>query len=783
MKNDEHMSSSAPAHKKQPPQGSKQDYQQRLSFGSTGQSLNTMSTIPKLSISSRPSSVNPELERSRMLAQKTLQKSLKKNCFEQDTSSFQVPTRMDSTVNESDFLQITRDSLFNPELSSTPRASKETGRNDLTLHDVKIAANRMSEAFEGIIQKLESGSISIGDPFKEIPEDFFPPSMVSDNSQFIPAEEAKDKLLADELSWRQEKELPVQDVPFSPPKDEIKMSMGEFFQQKTEDIRNIIGGESPEKLYDPQPLLSESNLQSVILDDPKSKDSLSVTDIAHVLSDKRSTNTIVSYLLNHGKSKKESLSDKENESVEIPYDSRESTGGFKTPPLVSLDKSLSSLRSGSSLSNLPDGKLPIQSSKAELIWGCVRVGKCVVKEFTLRNNSHNRLNIQATITGQDFKLVKSKYEVEMQTSMKIYLRGTESKAISVAFCPSKLAAAVGSLVFTPCDLELQQTKKQLIHLFGYGGHASLHVCDVTKDTAGKLWLSLGNLQQTTDLKASFTIQNTGVLPGFVNTDVISSSVILKPCVSVVPSRFVVKPQERTVVEVFYTPSKEDLIYFSKTSIKDIVELGIVKLTLGEECSRGRLNKLSEKAQQSNLEVIPIEEQLQKEFQNECIPSDLRFIKESVAAAKELRRELVYKEIILTLDCDNEQTLIADDSSNFFTLCRDDTANLTVVDVETHASLKIEPAAIILTPPIKFEDTLLVTCVSPHYTVFEASVTPKEHLTVTPAIKTMAPNETVLVRVSCRKEIEKDLEQFKIKFVTSNDVLEVDVKVVCIKNFK
>lgn len=242
-------------------------------------------------------------------------------------------------------------------------------------------------------------------------------SNVRDSDYFIPSELALEKIKADELSWRKEKDIPVEHfAEFSELNDSSfkdKVSVGEFFQQRSEDIRNLIPNTSPEKSHDPVPLVDSSNTLNIPEQENSTRDSLSITEIAKLLSeiDDGNASAVISQLLKHNKKR---TADKENVSPNIgssrssivtnsqilPAGSLNSTAcqtdmdSDISPRTVQHDKSLSSLRSGSALSSLPGGKLPIETTRTQLIWGCVKLGKSSVQEFVVRNRSQNRLRVQ-----------------------------------------------------------------------------------------------------------------------------------------------------------------------------------------------------------------------------------------------------------------------------------------------------------------------------------------------------------------------------------------------------
>lgn len=781
----------------------------------------------------RISSINPELQQQRLLAQNSLRRISDNSFRNSEYTNFvsKTPGRFESTVNESDLLRQTRSSVFNPELSSTPRPSADI---DASLEQAKATASRLSNTFQEFIHKLTTTDIDLAEACRGMQDRLSSLSSVhndADNStQFTPAELAQEKLLADELAWRKEKDIPAQNVEFSTAEEEsfedIKMSMGEFFQQKSDDLQNIMPNHSPEKVYQPIPLINDTTefVSNNDMTEPFPKDSLSVSEIAKVLSELNveeiPASGAISYFMKCMKQESRSNSDKENlqpnETKEGLYcdptqsevsenskdtllhyiapsssnksessgDGKESLSRYMEPSKYqesSADKSISSLRSGSSLSNLPNGKLPIESSKSELIWACTKVGKNSIKEVVVRNRSQSRLHIQVALCGSEFRMVKNRYDTESRGILRLILRPYESRAISVSFAPHKVGAAVGLLNFTPADPELQQTKKQFIKLFGYGGHASIDVSDVLKDTTGKLWISLGDMEQNAILKKQFTIKNSGTIAGFVNIFFTPKALFSHSSVTILPEKFIVKPSETVQVELSYTANKQDVMYFRKTAVTDIVELGTLKLCSGEEALRGRLNRLTKKAEQNNLEVKPLAQDLCKIFKNEMIPEDVRNMKESLSSARELFQELQFKEIMLTSEHDSDKTLVSEESSIFQTLCHD-ASNITVIDMLKESCFKVEPTTVILTPPSKTEDTLLVTCTSKSDITFEVSVVPNNQITVASKTRCINSGDTIPVKVACKNGFNQN-QNFKVIFTAGGDRVEITVKVVLLNSYK
>lgn len=244
-----------------------------------------------------------------------------------------------------------------------------------------------------------------------------------DSDFFLPAEAVNDKIKADEMSWRREKDMPVEQVSDFTQSSECsfknKVSMGEFFQQRSEDINELIPNSSPEKTGNPVALveISTSNIS-----EQHSKDSLSITEIAKLLSEMNDDNPtkVISCLLKQKSLNKENISPNKSVKQSISPTYLRNAPTLQTPSLntttkstiinmghseresnispgTQRDKSVSSLRSGSALSSLPDGKLPIQTTCGELIWGCVKLGKCATQEFAVRNHSQHRLRLQVRV--------------------------------------------------------------------------------------------------------------------------------------------------------------------------------------------------------------------------------------------------------------------------------------------------------------------------------------------------------------------------------------------------
>lgn len=272
----------------------------------------------------------------------------------------------------------------------------------------------------------------------------------------------------------------------------------------------------------------------------------------------------------------------------------------------------------------------------------------------------------------EFKLLKDRNESEPLNTLKMMLRPLESRTLAVNFCPSAKAAFAGVLDFAPLDADLQQTKRQMIFLYGYGGNASIEFHNnIARDATGKFILPLGDLNNRTSISKSIICRNCGNLSGFVLATFEPKSGCSSVSVSIVPNKFVMKPQEEISMTVTYTITKDDFKYFQDTGVANVFELGVIKLYTEAEALRGRLRRLALKAEGSKLEVKPIVKELATNFRNEHFPDDLAKLKENVFGMNQLLRQVCLREIVVIIEHDREATIVPiDETSVFQTLCED-----------------------------------------------------------------------------------------------------------------
>lgn len=281
---------------------------------------------------------------------------------------------------------------------------------------------------------------------------------------------------------------------------------------------------------------------------------------------------------------------------------------------------------------------------------------------------------QVTTSLIEFKILKDRNEAEPLNALKMLLRPLESRTLAINFCPSAKGAFVGEVMFTPLDADLQQSKKQMIHLYGYGGHAWIDFSNnIIRDSTGKFLLPITGLSNRSSITKTITCRNTGSLSGFVFASFEPKSVCSSVDISVTPNKFVIKPQEAIEINVTYTVTKDDFKYFQSGGIGNVFEIGVIKLYTEAEALRGRLRYLAKKAESNNLQLKPIVKGLTQVFINEDFPRDIVKLRESVHGMNQLLHQVCLKEIVVIIEHDLNTTIVSiDETSVFESLCGDNT---------------------------------------------------------------------------------------------------------------
>lgn len=123
------------------------------------------------------------------------------------------------------------------------------------------------------------------------------------DSLFLPAEKAESRLLKDELSWRRKNDLPAPQTltSFSDTRDLPSVSIGAFFQQKSDNLADLLRVPSPTK-SEAIPLIditTTSNVDKVPAGEDEKQilqgKSFSISTIQQLISEK-STSNVLDYL-------------------------------------------------------------------------------------------------------------------------------------------------------------------------------------------------------------------------------------------------------------------------------------------------------------------------------------------------------------------------------------------------------------------------------------------------------------------------------------------------------
>ncbi|XP_056640887.1 uncharacterized protein LOC130447871 [Diorhabda sublineata] len=725
------------------------------------------------------SNVSYELEAQKKLARTSLQRANKVSAL---PSKY---LRANYTKSESTSQMYNESTVSESDLLNTPK-SASTPRNSI-------------QSLEQLSYRLKNSDLSIDnwvDDFKKVIKN----TGDQTSNMFKPAEELSSMLLADEMSWRQKNEIPIKDEQFSVIQAIENESVGNFFQQRCDRLSEFPGGASPNTTREPVPLIESMSAVNITEDQspsdegsPENQKKISVSMIQRFLAEssctpKSAVNNI--YKLCEDNQRFVSLENKPIYSLPVSKNSsytsdhsensamkqicnKENIDSLNTKTSSSnLCPSQTSSRASSAMSSLQNGKLPIETTKCELIWGCVKLGKSVTQEFIIRNRSSKKLGIQLSLTSQEFKIRKdNRNDSEPLRSNKILLHAHESKAIIISFVPTKRGAAVDDLIFTSLDPNMTQTRKQSVRLFGYGGFFKVDFYNLTRDTAGKFWMSLGKLDDRTLITSTFKVKNKGDLPAFIYIS-IQSLDTCKLCVN--PNLFVLLPQMQKEIAISYRPSSED--YNFKLDNNPVVsDLGNLIVTFGAEVDRGRLRRICEKSIESGLKIDSIANVLKEKIEGEVMPIDLIMFKESPANMKEILKLLNYHQIVLTLERDPEQTIIqqySDDSGLYQSLYQDTT--IVAAKSNVSSSCYVSPLMILLTLPYKYKDTVFLKSESNCRLNFKISC--QNHLDVKPKEGTVEPHSTAILTIKYCSNTVSEKKCLKVIIVIEKEIFEVEVRV-------
>ncbi|XP_019768936.2 uncharacterized protein LOC109543585 [Dendroctonus ponderosae] len=719
----------------------------------------------------------------------------------------------DSTISETDL-------LTTKENTSTPRNS--SNENLLMSESAAVPRESIFSKFRSILD-TDISTENVLEEFKQIAQASRVGTNASlDSELFTPGELAQSRLIADELSWRKKNEIPLapKQASFSDtcrPSMSTSVTIGEFFQKGSDDLAELLAP-SPEKnqpvaLWEPsiRPSVAEQLEASNSASNASAGASLSVSAIQRLLFEGTQDN-IIEYLLKQSRNPSKKSSDpgkasesfslpvsqnisctsslSDNEAVEFPVAARLAddvadkqivcpknqtftSGSQKTQPSSAEEPP----RSSSSLSSLPNGKLPIDSTVTELVWGCVKVDRSVTKQFLLRNKTPKTLRLQCCLSSHEFKIRKDiRSDSDQLTACKFVLHGHESRPLIISFTPTKIGAAFDELVFTPLDADLKQTKKQCVRLWGYGGYVCSEYHNVSRDNTGKYWMSLGRMDNRVQMNQSFTIKNTGNIPSFTYIKVVPKNLVTFTSLKVEPNLFVLLPSEERIIRITYIPNAKDCrILKQNLNVLPVVDIGKLEIVSGAEANRFRLRRLKRKCLDKRLTVDALTSMLSEPIQGEIYSSEFAMFRENTSAISDILENVNVKEMLVTIEQDPNQTLVAecpDDSVVFQSLWEQATF---VGDAATvpRISFRMEPPSLMLFQS-KPEDSLFLLSEANETLSYTVSSTPIG-LLIRPTRGEIAPGDTAELKVKLPNNVNHS--QFTVRVYVGSDQLESEVKIL------
>ncbi|XP_017787185.1 PREDICTED: uncharacterized protein LOC108569927 [Nicrophorus vespilloides] len=689
---------------------------------------------------------------------------------------------------------------FQPETQIDTRESNMSMESTVSESDL-VDDRRTSTQIANISQQLRNSDVSI----KEIYNKYFLANSTFEDT-FETAESATEKINAEEMFWRREHDLPVKSVSrFSQPNSISEMSMGDFFRKRSDNCSVMFHGKSPE-CRKPVPLVNDE-LTTVVDEGRFSTDGsvLSISKIQNMISNGTETpNKLAEKLVKskfsilskpldddhyYGSKSLDSPNTKINKSDARKFVSTTDLACSKSMSSreknkENMNRSVHSMKSACSIETLSGVKNPLVCTKSELVYGCVKVGRVATEEFVVKNRSDHRMRFQLNSSNLNYKI--SKLDADPMAMVNILLHPNECRQFTITFSPTTNGVQTGKLYFYPMIKgNIRKDQQQVINLFGYGGHSSIEMLSLPKDTSGKLWLPLGSLNSQNDSKMikQFEIRNSGSLPGFAHFSVRSKSLYSFATINLSPSSVVLQPGQQVSIQIEYILTKDDYRIFCKTfnGGSEVTEIAHITIAFGPEVLRGRLRKLNEYVSKNNLMPDKLVCELTKRFPGECIPDDLRYYKDTVKNFHVILNELLRKEITVTVEQDMDKTLCPeaiDETSQYHTLMND-YSNMTISDKSDAVVdfLTVEPSKILLNPPYKISDLIILSCAGSKDVQYEIKMEPEGILKISNRRNVIMPGQTRVINLACAEVRMDERQNVKVFIITENSVLKVDVNII------
>ncbi|XP_022906483.2 uncharacterized protein [Onthophagus taurus] len=441
------------------------------------------------------------------------------------------------------------------------------------------------------------------------------------------------------------------------------------------------------------------------------------------------------------------------------------------------DSSMGS-RYPSYLNSLPDGQLPIKGSKVEIVWGCVKMGRTQSQSFQIQNQLHQKIPIEVSVVGSNFKLIKEGNASQVLTTLDFTLHAYETKTLTVIFQPSKIGAISDKVVFYPCSNSDSKKLKQTIRLFGYGGHISVDLTKMFKVSNGHFWLSMGVFDRAPIIQ-KFSIKNTGVLSAFAIIELENNGLMPKSTnVKINPMEMVLKPQQEVKVTIMYSPKTEDY-----KSQNDIINVGSFKFISGAEVDRARIRRLCSILSQKNENINKTIKSLSKQLPGEDTPRDLGIlIEETSTSIYDLLKCITVKQIHVNIEKNPNVTMemhssFFNDSTMFKTLYQDST---TIQDEnefnKSNRLFTVDPNRILFSLPSKIHDRIIIQSKSKTPERFKVIAT--EGFTVSPPNGVVSSDKFAVIIVRCTRMQD---EVGKLQVCIKNETSDVDLKAIVSRN--
>ncbi|XP_020290598.1 uncharacterized protein LOC109858098 isoform X2 [Pseudomyrmex gracilis] len=443
--------------------------------------------------------------------------------------------------------------------------------------------------------------------------------------------------------------------------------------------------------------------------------------------------------------------------------------------------------------------IPVRTTHAALVWKSVKIGKCEIKEFTIRNTSDNKIKIQLDICD-DNKNFKFYGDRQVSTSMVVTMQRQESKTLAVAFSPYYIGPISGKITIRHYIKDSNNQQHKIIKLFGYGGYSKINISGTFKDSSAKMWLSLGTLySETTILKATFVLQNNGDLYSFATIKIAPK--VISPTMdnnwNIKPKELILHPKETRRVSIEFYPKKEDHTILQRSEVSHVAT---VHITYGDEPTRLRIRRLVNKSKEAgdwmgneketfkNI-VLPI----CKVFPGEEIVQGLLSIRDSVQNLSDLCTGVHQHEVMLTVEKCIDETLPVhydtDESQMFYSLISDTTdtdeeagtsffVNPTAEDCEVEhpeEHLTVTPSTVILNPPILNEATVNIFSLFKTAQPFQTNLL-DSNFSVLPTTG-MLPSKTKFpLKIQCSQRIDHNMDTV-LEVYTENEKVNVPIKII------